>query len=238
MLAIDADGFNRTFTQRLGQRDATGTLLLDQDPYNGVAPADLFARDGAAPIFEAIETDARVVVVDTPAGGLKQSKRLSENLTAGHLVQHCLDNDRTPLVLVPFGPTMASIRGIGEAIETFGSDAHIVAIRSNVGVDERDYRLWKTDPFIDRYGREIGGRTRKLFEEVGGRLIEAPALAAGPNAMAEALCLTYGEAATYKGPNWQTYDGLNVRNWLNSWVTQLQTIADLLAMEDVNWKAF
>lgn len=236
--AIDADGFNRTFTQRLGQRDESGALLAEQSPDTGVVPADLFARDGAAPIFEAIESDARVVVVDTPAGGLKRSRQLSENLTALHLVQHSLDHERLPVILVPFAPAMASIRGIAEAVETFGTDARVVAVRSTVGVDEADYRLWNTDGFVDRYGRQVGGRTRKLFEEAGGRIIAAPALAAGANAMAEALSLTYGEAATYTGPSWHTYDRLNVAQWLKSWVAELETIADLLGMGDVAWKAF
>lgn len=236
--AIDADGFNRTFTQRLGQRDEAGSLLPVQDPYTGVVPADLFARDGAAPIFEAIESEARVVVVDTPAGGLKRSRQLSESLTARDLVQHAIDNERLPIILVPFSPAMASIRGIAEAVETFGTNARIVAVRSTVGVDEADYRLWNTEGFLDRYGRQVGGRTRKLFEAAGGRIIVAPALAAGANAMAEALSLTYGEAATYTGPGWQSYDRLNVAQWLKAWVAQLQTIADLLGMENVTWRAF
>lgn len=236
--AIDADGFNRTFTQRLGQRDEAGTLLTEQDPAKGVVAADLFARDGAAPIFEAIESDARVVIVDTPAGGLKRSRQLSENLTARDLVQHSLDNDRLPIILVPFSPTMASIRSVGEAVDTFGAEARIVAVRGTVGVDEKDYRLWDTDGFIDRYGRQVGGRTRKVFEAAGGRLINAPALAAGANAMAEALSLTYGEAATYKGPNWQNYDGMNIAQWLRAWVGELRSIADLLGMSDVEWRAF
>lgn len=236
--AIDADGFNRTFTQRLGQRDETGTLLAEQDLYKGVVPADLFARDGAGPIFDAIESDARVVIVDTPAGGLKRSRQLSENLTARHLVQHSLDHERLPIVLVPFSPAMASIRGIAEAIETFGPDAKIVAVRSTVGVDEADYRLWNTEGFVDRYGRQVGGRTRKLFEEAGGRVIIAPALAAGANAVAEALSLTYGEAAAYHSADWRNYDRLNVVQWLKSWVVELRSIADLLGMEDAEWRAF
>lgn len=236
--AVDADGFNRTLTRRLAQRDVAGAILAEQDPYLGVVPADLFDRDGAAPLFGAAESDARVVVIDTPAGGLKQSRQLNVNLTGRDFVQHCLDHERTPLIVVPFGPSAASIRGIGEAIETFGTDAHIIAVRSLIGVEERDYRLWDTEGFSDRYGRQVGGRVRKAFEEAGGRLINAPALAAGSKAMAEALSLTYGDAATYKGPNWQNYDGLNVGQWLKSWVTQLQTIADLLGMEDVDWKAF
>lgn len=236
--AIDADGFNRTFTQRLGQRDNTGTLLAEQHHSAGVVPADLFARDGAAPIFEAIQSDARVVIVDTPAGGLKKSRQLSENLSARDLVQHSLDHHRLPIVLVPFGPTMASIRGVADAIETFGPDARIVAVRSTVGIDDSDYRLWNSEGFVDRYGRQVGGRTRKLFEEAGGRLISAPALAAGANAVAEALTLTYGEAATYTGADWRQYDRLNVAQWLKSWVVELKTIADLLGMDGVEWRAF
>lgn len=236
--AIDADGFNRTLTQRLGQRDTTGALIADQDPYLGVVAADLFARDGAATFFEAAESDARVIVIDTPAGGLQKSQNFNENLTARDFVQYCLDHDRMPLVLVPFGPAAASIRGVGEAVETFGGDARIIAVRSMVGIEDRDYRLWNAEGFIDRYGRQAGGRVRKAFEEAGGRLIDAPALAAGSNAVAEALSLTYGEAATYKGPNWQGYDGLNVRGWLKSWVVQLQSVSDLLGMEDVDWRAF
>ncbi|MFW2853471.1 hypothetical protein ACM61V_16390 [Sphingomonas sp. TX0543] len=113
-----------------------------------------------------------------------------------------------------------------------------MAVRSSVGVEEADYRLWDTHGFSDRYGRNVGGRTRKLFEEAGGRLIVAPALAAGANAVAEAMSLTYGDAVTYRQAPWKIYDAANVRNWLNSWMDQLRSIADTLGMEDVECKAY
>jgi hypothetical protein len=235
---IDADGFNQSLTQRLAERDSTGRVLAHQNPLTGVAKADLFARDGAAPIFEAIESDARVVIVDTPAGGLTQINQLSENLSARDLVRHCLDNDRVPLVIVPFNPTVATIRGIGTALDTFGPDAQVIAARSMVGIKPQDYRLWSTEPVVDQYGRTVGGQVRRRFEEAGGRVVDVPTLAAGANALAEALTLTYGQAARYNGPGWQSYDRLNVASWLGAWMRELQGIADLLGLENADWRAF
>ncbi len=233
--AIDADGFNGSLTQRLAERDPQGKVLAEQNPVVGVAKADLFMRDGAGPIFEAVESAARVVVVDTPAGGLTQIDKMSESLSARDLVQHCLDNDRKPVVLVPFGPGIATIRGVGSAIDRFGPDAQIVAARTTFGVMDHDYRLWSTEPLIDRYGRTVGGQVRRKFENAGGRLIDMPTCPAGPNALAEALSLSYRDAVTYKGAGWRQFHGLNIRNWLNLWAKQLGTNADVLGMQDVDW---
>lgn len=236
--AIDADGFNQTLTQRLAERDATGKVLPNQDPLTGVVKADLFARDGAAPIFEAIESDSRIVIVDTPAGGLTQIDKMSENLSARDLVTHCLDSDRSPVVLVPFGPTVATIRGIGSALESFGPDAQLIAAQGTVGVRPEDYRLWSAQSLTDQYGRMVGGQVRRKFEAAGGRVIAMPALAAGANSLAEALTLTYGQASTYKGPGWETYDRLNVVSWLNAWMRELKGIADVLGLAHAEWKPF
>mgnify|MGYP000586753086 CR=1 FL=1 len=59
---IDADGFNSTLTQRLGERDEAGRLLSEQDAGRGVLKADLFRPEGVAPLFEAVESDARFVM--------------------------------------------------------------------------------------------------------------------------------------------------------------------------------
>lgn len=235
---IDADGFNSTLTQRLGERDATGKLLPEQDAARGVLKADLFRSEGVAPLFEAVESDARFVIIDTPAGGLTKIDELSENLGASHFIQHILDCGRQPLIFVPLAPDVASIRGVAKAMERFGPDVQLIAMRSMVGVQETDYRLWTSENFKDQYGRQVGGRTRAAFEAAGGRTIDIPALTAGSNAMAEALSLTYGQAAAYTGAGWQSYDRLNVKQWLLRWVTEMHKVADLLGLEDADWKAF
>lgn len=236
--AIDADGFNSTLTQRLGERDLEGRLLAVQNAARGVLKADLFKPEGVAPLFEAVESDARFVIIDTPAGGLTKIDDLSENLSASDFIQHNLDCGRRPLVFVPFGTDVASIRGVAQAVAQLGPYAQIVAMRSMVGVKDEDYRLWTSDSFTDQYGQQAGGRTRAAFEAIGGRMIDIPALTAGSNAMAEGLKLTYGQAAQYQGPNWQTYDRLNVAQWLKRWMIELQKIADLLGLEDAAWRAY
>ena len=236
--AIDADGFNSTLTQRLGERDAVGKLMAEQDAARGVLKADLFKPDGVAPLFDAVESDARFVIIDTPAGGLTKIDELSENLSASDFIQHNLDCGRQPLIFVPFAPDIASIRGVAQAVERLGSHVQIVGMRSMVGVKEEDYRLWTSDTFQDQYGRQVGGRTRAVFEAADGRLIDIPALTAGSNAMAEALNLRYAEAAAYKGGSWQSYDRLNIAKWLTCWVSELRKIADLLGLEEAAWRAF
>ncbi|WP_422058118.1 hypothetical protein [Sphingomonas sp.] len=222
----------------MGERDEAGRLLPEQDAGRGVLKADLFRPEGVAPLFEAVESDARFVMIATPAGGLTKIDELSENLGASHLIQHIVDCGRQPIVMVPFSPDVASIRGVAKAVERFGASASIVAMRSMVGVKESDYRLWSAENFQDQYGRQVGGRTRAAFEAVGGRMIDIPALTAGPNAMAEALSLTYAQAARYAGDGWQTYDRLNVQQWLFGWVAELKKVADLLGLEDADWRAY
>ena len=48
---VDADKANGSLTQRLGERDDSGKLLAEQDPYKGIIKADLFDRDVPAQSF-------------------------------------------------------------------------------------------------------------------------------------------------------------------------------------------
>ena len=195
---VDADKANGSLTQRLGERDDSGKLLAEQDPYKGIIKADLFDRDGARPIFHAIESDAEFVIIDTPSGSLDRFGSLSESLTARDLVDHIRHNDREPIVLVPFGPTVAAIRGVGKAIDTFGEVSYVGA-RYMAGVRDDDYRLWSSDPLINFYGRTVGGNVRRKFEEAGGQVIDMPPAPMRPFALAEALSLTFAQSATHIG---------------------------------------
>lgn len=236
--AVDADGFNKTMTQWLAQRDSDGQVLAHQDPAKGVQRADLFDRDGVAPMWKAVESEAKFVLIDTPAGAIKKFRSISANLTARHFVNHIRANGREPIVLLPFTPTIAAVRSVGEALKTFGDDVTYVAARSLIGVTEGDHRLWTTEPFRDRFNRMRGGVVRRDFEQAGGRLIDMPAAEVGSLVMAEALGLSFGDAPTYTGPDWEGYDQMNIAAWLESWVEQLRTIEDLLGLVGANWKAY
>ncbi|MFK3889745.1 hypothetical protein [Sphingomonas sp. NPDC079357] len=235
---VDADGFNGTLLQRLGQRDQSGKLLHEQQPGIGVIKANLFDEEGVRPMFRAVESDARFVVIDTPAGAVTKFDELSRNLKARDFIDHCRQCGRQPVVFLPFTPGVASIRGVGQAIERFGSDVPYVGLRNMVGAKDKDFRLWRPEPFTDRYGRQVGGRVRARFDEVGGRLLDMPVAEAGPFAMAEALSLTFAESARYKGPDWESYDRLDMVKWLEAWVTEFRKIEDLLGLGDIEWKAF
>jgi hypothetical protein len=234
---VDADKANGSLTQRLGERDDSGKLLAEQDPYKGIIKADLFDRDGARPIFHAIESDAEFVIIDTPSGSLDRFGSLSESLTARDLVDHIRHNDREPIVLVPFGPTVAAIRGVGKAIDTFGEVSYVGA-RYMAGVRDDDYRLWSSDPLINFYGRTVGGNVRRKFEEAGGQVIDMPPAPMRPFALAEALSLTFAQSATHVGGDYEQYDRLNMASWLNKWVREFQKIEDLLGLEGIEWRPF
>ena len=235
---VDADGFNATLMQRMGQRDESGKLLPEQDPKHGVIKADLFHEDGVRPLFSAVESDARFVMIDTPAGAVTRFGSLSRNLKATDFVAHCQNSGRTVIILLPFTPGVASIRGVGQAIDRFGTSVAYVGLRNMVGNVGHDYRLWATEPFTDRYGRQVGGRVRAKFEQAGGRLLDAPVADPGTFAVAEALSLSFAEAATYRGPSWESYDSLNMVGWLNAWVDELRKIEGLLGLGGADWKAF
>lgn len=234
---VDADKANGSLTQRMGERDGTGKLLAGQDPYKGVIKADLFDRDGARPIFHAIESDAEFVIIDTPSGSLDRFGSLSESLTARDLVDHIRRNGREPIILVPFGPTVAAIRGVGKAIDIFG-DVPYVGARYMAGLRDADYRLWSSEALTDIYGRSVGGKVRRKFEEAGGRIIDMPPAPMGSFALAEALKMTFAQSATHVGGDYEQYDRLNMAAWLNKWVHEFQKIEDLLGLEGTEWRPF
>lgn len=236
---VDADGFNGTLTQWCGQRDAAGKLLAEQDPNaGGVIKADLFKPEGVRPMFSSVESEARHVIIDTPAGALTKFDELSRNLKARDFIDHSRAHGRRPIVVIGMTPAVASIRGVGRAIDSFGEDVDYIAVRNMVGNTPADYRLWSTQSTTNRYGREVGGRVRPRFEAVGGRLIDAPVAEPGTFAIAEALGLCFSASAQYAGPGWQGMDRLNMRNWLHAWMAELQQLEDLLGLKGVEWRAF
>lgn len=241
-VVVDSDGFNRSMTELMGERDDKGKLKppQEQSRQRGVVQANLFEADGGIALFEAAESAAEIVIVDTPAGGLDKVDDLSVNLRAADLVEQFKSQGRDLAVIVPFGPHPETIRGVRAAIDLFGPDVTYIGARDMVGVTDRDYRLWTRDDFTDRYGALVSGATRRLFEEVGGIQIDIPALNAGTLSLMKALRLDFSAAATAEGlSNWAAWDSANIRNWLKAWFPVLDRLRPFLKLdEQVQWKGW
>lgn len=232
---VDLDGSTGTAIAKMGERDVNGDIKLEQSMSNGVPAFNMFDPEERAALFDIVETDHRFLLLDAPAASLTLFKELSENLDASDWVAHNRACDRDLIVMVPITPHLASIVNVAQAIETFGTDADYVVVRSMRGCSPRDYVLWDEPEFRNKYGNVVSGRSRAMLEEVGGTVLDMPALNAATLARAEATQESFAEAITsqYLRP----HERLSITRWLEDWTVQLDRIRDVLGLDaDFTWK--
>jgi hypothetical protein len=241
-MMLDSDGFNRTLTEMMGERDDNGRLKPSeqQSQNRGVISADLFEVDGGEALFAAAESDADIVIIDTPAGGLDKVNDLSSNLAALDLIEQFIAHERDVAIITPFDPFPGTIRGVKSALERFGNHVTHIAARDMVGKSAKDYRLWNRDDVVDRFGRIISGKTRKALEAAGGIEIQIHGLHAGTFALMRALALDFNTAATATDiRSWESWDSMGVRNWLKAWFPELDKLRPFLEIdESIEWKGW
>lgn len=232
---IDCDGSTGTSISRMGERDADGTVKVEQSFEAGVPAIDLFDPASRGTLFELTETDDRFLIFDAPAASLNMFRNLSENLGALDWAEHNEACDRDLVIMVPITPHLNSIVGVAQAIETFGAKATYVVVRSMRGCVPGDYVLWDAPNFHDRYGRVVSGRSKQRLAEAGGAVIDMPALNAGVLARAEALNVTFADALA--SPHLRPHERISIRRWLEAWTTQLDKVRDSLGLDDAfQWR--
>lgn len=231
---VDLDGSTGTSIGKMGERDAEGRLLTEQSFETGVPALDLFDPAERGRLFDLTESDDRFLILDGPAASLNTFSRLTENLGAGDWVAHNRACGRTLVVMVPITPSLASIVNVRQAIDLFGPEVHYVAVRSMRGCSPRDYVLWDTPDFTNKFGKPVSGRSRARLAEVGGTVLDMPALNAGVLARVEALQVPFAEALD--SPLLHSSERLSIRNWLSAWAAQLDTIRGPLGLDaDFTW---
>lgn len=231
---IDLDGSTGTAISRMGEREPDGTIRLEQSLAGGVPALDLFDPNARGSLFDLTETEDRFLVIDGPAASLNMFGSLTENLAAADWVGQNAACDRDLIIMIPITPHLGSIVAVGQAIDTFGHDAHYVVVRSMRGCNPGDYVLWDAPEFRDKFGRVVSGRSKARLSEVGGDIIDMPALNAAVLARVEALQLPFAEALD--SPLISTAERLSVRSWLRVWTSQLDFIRGPLGLDaDFAW---
>ena len=232
---VDLDGPTGSSINRMGERDEQGELKEEQSFDRGVLAFDLYDQQQRGMLFDITETDDRFLVLDCPAGSLKMLGKLSENLRAADWAEHNKACGRDLVVMIAITPHMSSIVGVRDAIDLFGDAARYVVVRSMRGCSPEDYVLWDEPDFHDRYGRLVSGRSKDRLAEVGGTIIDMPALNAGVFARAEALNVPFADALT--SPHLRPYERLSIRRWLEAWTVQLDKVrGDLGLNASFEWR--
>lgn len=233
---IDLDGSTGTAISRMGEREADGSIKPEQSLEAGVPAFNLFDSATRGSLFEITEIEDRFLILDAPAASLNMFGALTENLGARDWADHNEACERDLIVMVPITPHLASIVAVGQAIDMFGTNAAYVVVRSMRGCDASDYVLWDSPDFQDKFDRVVSGRSKKRLEDVGGTVIDMPALNAAVLARVEAMQLPFSEAVSaFKLLH--TFERLSVRNWLKAWAVQLDRIRTPLGLEDdFAWK--
>lgn len=232
---VDLDGSTGTTISRMGERDADGSISAEQSLAAGVPAIDLFDPGVRGSLFDLTETEDRFLILDGPAASLNMFENLTENLDAGTWVAHNAACNRDLIVIVPITPHLASIVAVGQAIDTFGPDAHYVVVRSMRGCTAADYVLWDALDFRDKFGRVVSGRSKSRLEDVGGTVLDMPTLNAAVLARVEALQLPFHEAVSSSMLG--AAERLSVKRWLEAWTRQLDAIRGPLGLSaDFAWR--
>lgn len=231
---VDLDGSTGTAISKMGERDETGRLKPDQSLAEGVPAFNMFDPDERALLFELTETEDRFLILDAPAASLNMFKELSENLNAQHWVEHNRASGRDLVVMIPVTPNLASLTNVAQGIETFGSTAEYVVVRSMRGCSVRDYVLWDEPAFCNKYGNVVSGRSKAMLEEVGGTVLDMPNLNAAVLARAEAMQVPFAEAIGSE--HLRAHERLSIASWLENWTQELDKIRGPLGLAaDFKW---
>lgn len=232
---IDLDGSTGTAISRMGERDPDGSISTEQSLVAGVPAIDLFDPAVRGSLFDLTETEDRFLILDGPAASLNMFENLTENLDARTWVAHNAACGRDLIVMIPITPHLASIVAVGQAIDTFGPDAHYVVVRSMRACTAADYVLWDAPEFRDKFGRVVSGRSKARLTEVGGTVLDMPTLNAAVLARVEALQLPFHEAIG--SPLLGAAERLSVKKWLEAWTRQLDLIRGPLGLDaDFVWR--
>ena len=227
VLGMDGDSENGQLVSFLGNRDADGHLLPEQDPLTGIDYFDARSPRERGVLLDMAEREEELLAFDLPGGSLSDFAELNENLRPRDLVDIHRENGRRFVVLLPISPLLASISSVLTAITMFGPDADYLVVMNMASGRNEDFVLWH-EGIIDRHGRHIGGKARAALEAAGGRVLLMPALAPGIYARIDAVGLSFTEALS--SPLLPLSQRLSCRRWLHDWTEQLDTIADLLAL--------
>jgi hypothetical protein len=189
--AYDADGSVGSLLRILGTRDDAGKLLADQDPVVGAGYYNIRAAERNL-LLDSISRGDKHIVHDLAGGTLRDIMTIVD---AGESVSGLLDayeeyNYRVTVVHV-MSPTAAAVQSIGRHLEAFGDRADHVAVRNLFW--GKKFPFW--NGFTDGAGVLRGGKTRELFQSMGGVEIDMPALANETFAKMDAENLSPANAA-------------------------------------------
>lgn len=233
-VAADGDGDVGQLITFLGQYDGDGNLIDPQSACDGVLFFDARSERERDLLVNLADREEELIIVDLPGGSLSDLVTINRNLSSRDLVDAHRSAGRRVVIFLAITPLLASISSVLTAIDQFGPDADYVVIKNMAAGEEEDFILW-SDGIVDRFGRRIGGKARRRLEEIGGRVLHMPALAAGIYARVDALGLPFTDAMI--SPLLTTSHRLSCRRWLHDWSVQLDKIADLLALpEGYGWR--
>lgn len=220
---LDADSETQTTTSRLAERHANGDFLAEQSVAHGVISFDLGKPNEAGLIIDCAEFVDAFIVADTPAGSLARFRHLNENLDGSDLVAAHRAHGRKVVVAVPITPMLASIANVATAIERFGRDVDYIVVRNMVGSRDADpFILWNEVDFKNAYGEIVSGNSKARLSEVGGHVIDLPALDPGIYAKIDALGLSFMTARSHA--RLALSERQSVTNWLRKWAKELDKV--------------
>lgn len=225
---VDLDGSTGTSISKMGERDAKGRLKENQSFANGVPAFSLFDPNERSALFDVIEHQSHFIILDGPAASLNMFQELTENLDARDWVEHNEACGRDLIVMIPVTPHLAALTTVAETIETFGTGPQYVVVRSMRGCSPRDYVLWDEPEFRNQFGNVVSGRSKAMLEQVGGTVLDMPALNAAVLARAEAMQISFGQAITSE--HLRAHERLSIARWLEAWTKELDKIREPLGL--------
>jgi len=212
----DADSMIGTTHRALGSRDATGELLVEQDPMIGAARYSLRLAGQRDQLLNSLTTGASTILHDLPGGSMLDMAMVVDGGRDGQFDTFIatLDSYSYRLTLLHLvTPEISTIHSLGQYLRAFGGEArHVAVLNRAFGADDDDFAVWFTC------------RTRKELLALGGREMNLPALK--PSVLAKLDSLHLPITLDIPHPQLTVAEGGNLLAFRKAYESELNTVAD------------
>ncbi len=214
LFASDADGEVGGLLQLYGEVNAdTSELVVPQDGKRGVHFFDVKKPNEIELMFDGIDSGCDRVLIDMPGGSFATLSAINDQFAFFQVAK----NAGYSITLVDvITPMTASLRTVTTMIDLFqNSGANFLVVRNKFfGPYEDDWLLWD----------ESGAKER--LKDVGGIVIDLPAMRMRTLSQIDKMCLQFSAAITSN--NLKTADKSVAFKWLQDFDAEMEKAAKFL----------
>lgn len=216
--AWDGDGSVGQLLAFYGQRDSGGEIVRVQEPAQGVGYFDVRTENGRETLLSVIDADVDLAIVDLPGGSIRELAAVVPHGLRG-LAELYAEEGWEPIIVQVITPLRACAEDAVELAEMWRGAPGRFVVMKNLGRGEPDaFYLFEGDG-----GKLSNGNARKAVDDVGGTVINMPAIRGRTYAYVDAYRLPFS-AAAQRREEYREYRG--DQRWIRAWLDEFKVELD------------